>query len=316
MEIALIGFDGLDPRVVYDKRKELPNFDSLISKSMHGEWQTPAHTIPSFTATLTGKKYLNYNFHWDEGKGDYREHRQTEFDFLWDSSDASMSLVNIPTLYPPENIDDCMVCGFLTPDSVMDSNLARPVELQEHINETDYIPDVPADDTYDELGKEGMLNVLQDMMMERVKLSAHVINEYDSDLFYGVWTATDRWFHQCHRHGHEPYDLYKLADDVLGEMLNIIPSDIPLIVFSDHGFAHFQGDGGVHKGHMHKGWYCLRHEETPQYRNDSMSIYDLYPTVYNYLEGETPEEVRGRLMFHTEDQDEDVKNRLQDLGYM
>lgn len=315
-ELALVSFDGLDPRVLYNNRDELPNFDELLDNSMNGSWQTPGHTIPSFTATLTGMQYEETNFHWDGGKGNYQRHRQTGYDYLWEVIDASVTMLNIPVLYPPEDIDDAMICGFLTPDDVQDSNLARPMEIQKHLNDVDYIPDVPADDTYEELGGEGMKELLSDVMEDRVDVAEWLINKYNSDLFFSVWTATDRWFHQCTKHGEDMMPIYKKADDVLGEMMDIIDDDIPLVVFSDHGFAHFPHDEGVHKGHAYEGFYAIQSEKVPNCRDDSLSIFDLFPTVVNYFDGEIPELSKGRILFHRDDQDDEVRSRLEDLGYL
>jgi len=316
MELALIAFDALDPRVVYENLDELPHFRSLMTDSMNGSWRTPGHTIPSFTATLTGKQYNNCDFHWDEGRGSYQRHRQTELDYMWDVSDSSMTLLNIPVLYPPEDIDDAMVCGFLTPDQATEDNLARPIEVQEMLNEHDYVPDVPADRTYDEMGGEGMMNYLYSIMHNRVTVAEELIQKYDSDLFYGVWTSTDRWFHQCHKHGEDFMPLYKFADEILGDMMNILPHDVPKIVFSDHGFAHYPSDDGVHKGHMYDGFYAIDSDAVPGYRDDSVSIFDLFPTVLNYLDGDVPVQCEGRTLFHNDEQNETVKERLDDLGYL
>jgi len=105
MELALISFDGLDPRVLYRNEDRLPNFSEFMESSMHGKWNTPGHTIPSFISTLTGKNYPVVNFHWDEGRGDFQRHRQTEMEFMWDVCESSMTLLNMPVLYPPEEID-------------------------------------------------------------------------------------------------------------------------------------------------------------------------------------------------------------------
>jgi len=315
MELALIAFDGLDPRVLYNNRDSFPAFDSVMEGGMHGKWRTPGHTIPSFIATLTGENYPEVNFHWDEGKGNFQRHRQTEMDFLWDVMDSSMSLLNIPVLYPPENIDDSMVCGFLTPESAEQDNLAKPNELQEWLNDLDYVPDVHAGRMYDELGSE-MVNGLSAIMDSREYVAEHIIEEYNSDLFYGVWTSTDRWFHQCKMHGEDHIPMYFSADDILEGMLDIIPDDVPTIIFSDHGFAHYEADEGVHKGHMYEGWYCLNNCPVPACRDDSLSIYDLYPTVVNYLEGEVQKNVKGRIIFHPDEQNESVKDRLKGLGYL
>lgn len=316
MKLALISFDGLDPRVLYRNKSELPNFTAFMEESMHGKWQTPGHTIPSFTATLTGKQYNVTNFHWDDEGGDYQRHRQTGLDYLWDITDSSMSLLNIPVLYPPEDIDDTMICGFLTPDDVQDSNVARPLEVQEYLNSVGYIPDVPADDTYDELGGEEMFNVLSSVMSKRIEVAEWLINEYDSDLFYGVWSSTDRWFHQCHKHNESIMPMYREADEKFGDILDLIPDDVPIVAFSDHGFAHFEGDEGVHKGHAYEGWYSIKTSSVPNCRDDSASIFDLFPTILNYLDGEVPEMTKGRILFHTDEQDDQVRSRLNDLGYL
>ena len=318
MKIALIAFDGLDPRIIYDHIDSLPNIETVINNSIHGEWQTPGHTIPSFTATLTGEQYEETNFHWDKGESNYQRHRQTGYEYLWDVTDSSMTLLNIPVLYPPENIDDVMVCGFLTPDSLTTENLARPRDVQDELLKREYIHDIHADNTFDELGPDRMKDYLNEMMHKRVEIAEWLINKYDSDLFYGVWTAPDRWFHQCHLHGLDYLPLYEMADEIVGEILDIIPGDVPILFHSDHGFAHLPEDKNkaVHLGHLNKGWYSLLTDSTPSYRDDSMSIFDVYPTVTNYLDGEVSNNVKGRVMFHTKSQDQEVADRLDDLGYL
>lgn len=316
MEIALISFDGLDPRVLYRNQNKLPNFSEFMSDSVHGVWNTPGHTIPSFVGTLTGRQYNVVNFHWDEGRGEYQRHRQTEYDFLWDVCDRSMSLLNIPVLYPPEPIDDAMVCGFLTPDGVHDSNLARPSEVQDYLNSVNYVPDVHAGRTYEELGGDGMFQELCTIMDDRVDVAEWLIDRYDSDLFYGVWSSTDRWFHQCTMHGEDHMRMYEKADETFGEILELLPEDVPVIAFSDHGFAHYGGDEGVHKGHMYDGWYSINHESVGSYRDDSANILDLFPTVVNYLGCGVPDGLKGRTLLHRTDQNKQVEQRLRGLGYM
>lgn len=315
MKLALVSFDGIDPRAVYRNEDRMPVLHEIMEDSMHGRWRTPGHTIPSFTATLTGKQYNVTNFHWDKGKGEYQRHRQVPHDFLWEICDSSMTLLNIPVLYPPEDIEDCMVCGMLCPDDLSESNLALPEEVQDILNRVDYIHEVRADEKFDELGEEDMYNHLVDCIWRRANAAEILVDKYDSDLFYGVWTATDRWFHRHHTDDVEYLPMYEEVDHLLEFILRLIPDDIPLVIFSDHGFAHYPTDDGVHKGHMYNGYYCIYSDKVPSYRDDSLSIFDLFPTVVNYLGCEIPGEVKGRIIFHRDDQDEQVTERLRDLGY-
>lgn len=316
MEIALVSFDGIDPRVIYDNPDWMPNLHEHMEGCMHGKWKTPGHTIPSYLSTLTGEQYPVTDFRWDKDEGGFARHRQTEYDFIWDQCDASMSLLNIPVLYPPEDIKDCMVCGFLTPNTLEEDNLAKPEELQDKLNYLDYIPDVDAGDLYDEMGGEGMIDFLNIMMERRVEAAEYIISKYDSDLFYGVWAAPDRWFHQCHLHDEEFEPLYRAVDRHFLSIKKAIPDDVPMVTFSDHGFAHFPRDNGVNKGHMYEGWYSIRKEGLPACRDDSLSIFDLYPTVLNYLGCEIPDGAKGRVIFNNEEQDKDIKDRLAGLGYV
>lgn len=316
MELALISFDGLDPRVIYNNEEDLPNLHEFMSDAVHGKWNTPGHTIPSYMATITGLPCNDYNFYWDVQKGGFGRHRQYDRDFIWELTDASMTLLNIPVIYPPENIEDCMVAGMLAPDHIADTNLARPKEAQEILNNIDYIHEVRADQVFDELGEKGMLDLLKRTMNRRVKATDRLIDKYDSDLFYGVWTSTDRWFHRHHTDGVDYFPMYEHADFTLESLLRIIPDDIPLVVFSDHGFAHFSQDEPVHTGHQYEGWYAFRHGGVPPHRNDTASILDLFPTVLNYLGGEVTPYSKGRILFHRDDQDKTVEDRLRGLGYM
>lgn len=316
MKLALISFDGLDPRVIYNNPDDLSNLHSLMDESIHGKWRTLGHTIPSYIATITGLPYSTYKFHWDEGEGGFSRHRQTERKFIWEYTDTSMTLLNIPVIYPPEEINDCMVAGMLCPDELADTNLATPESAQQILNDGDYIHEVRADEVFEELGAEGMFNLLSECMSKRTFAAERLIQQFGSDLFYGVWTAPDRWFHRHHTHGVDYWPMYERVDAEVEPILDIIPDDIPLIVFSDHGFAHFPQDDGVHTGHMYDGWYCIRHPNMPSFRDDSANILDLFPTVLNYLGERPPSITKGRMLFHREDQDNQVKERLKDLGYI
>lgn len=315
-ELALISFDGLDPRVIYNNIDTLPNFRKLTENSQHGKWQTPGHTIPSFTATLTGRQYNEYDFHWDDGEGGHARHRQFDADYLWDVCDSSMTLLNMPTCYPPEEIDDAMVCGFLTPNQSALDSLARPMRVQDKLNDMGYTPDIEARKIRKKLGVVDGLEHIEDVMRKRADVAEWLIDTYDSDLFYGVWTSPDRWFHEAWKEDLNFMPLYRMADSVLGRMMEYLPDDIPKVVFSDHGFAHFDGDEGVHKGHMFEGFYAVDAPDVPNHRSDSANIMDLFPTVVNYLEGEAPQGVKGRVLFHTEEQTSSVEDRLNDLGYL
>lgn len=316
MKLALISFDGLDPRVIYDHSDELTTLHSLMDESMHGFWRTPGHTIPSYMTTITGLPTSTTKFRWDEGEGGFARHRQVEREFLWEAVDASMTLLNIPVIYPPEEIDDCMVAGMLCPDELATSNLATPDSAQEILNDIGYIHEVRADKVFEELGPDGMFELLEKSMITRTMAAEQLIDEFGSDLFYGVWTAPDRWFHRHQTHGVDYWPMYERVDEVLSQILEFIPDDVPLVVFSDHGFAHFPRDEPGPMGHMYEGWYAIKHPDIPSYRDDTANIMDLYPTVVNYLGGEPPETGKGRILFHREDQDESVKDRLRDLGYM
>ena len=316
MKMALLSFDGIDPRVIYKNRDELDAFDKLIEQSVHGEWKTPGHTIPSYIATLTGKPYPEHNFYWDVNEGGFARHRQVSTNYLWELIDASMTLLNIPVLYPPESIDDCMVCGMLTPDNVAEQNLALPPEAQDILNDIGYIHEVRADKKFNELGADRMYDRLCDAMDKRVTAAELLIDEYNSDIFYGVWTAPDRWFHRQHVNDVNYYKMYKKADSILDDMLDIVPDEIPIVAFSDHGFAHFPDDVPASMGHMTEGWYAIRKQSLPSYRDDSASLYDLFPTVVNYFDGETPEFTKGKILFHNDEDNQQVKDRLDDLGYL
>lgn len=316
MNLALLGFDGLDPEVIYDNPDRLPNIHQFMQHSMHGEWNTPGHTIPSFTAALTGRKYNVTDFRWDKEDGGYQRHRQTGYEYIWDVCDSSMTIINNPVLYPPEDIDNAMVCGFLTPDGVTDSNLARPMEVQDKINEMDYIVDVEAHSLYEELGADGMIDYLCEMMDKRAELASWLIDKYNSDLFFCTWTAPDRWFHVAFMEDEDYMPLYEKVDEMFKKIVSLPRGDIPVIAFSDHGFRHHEHHNGVHKGHRYKGWYSINSDLTPSYRDDSVNILDLFPTVVNYLGGGIPSGTMGRVLFHPEEQNESVESKLRDLGYL
>jgi predicted AlkP superfamily phosphohydrolase/phosphomutase len=138
----------------------------------------------------------------------------------------------------------------------------------------------------EKIGEEPFLEDLMQIMDNREKMTFHLLEKKEWDLFVSVFSETDRVQHMMYRlidPTHPRYDstlaatygdavlrVYRRMDDIIGKTLDRIPEDATFIVLSDHGFNSFRRGVNINTWLVRNGFMALKGMENPQYKLDDL----------------------------------------------
>ena len=247
----VVGLDGASWRLLtpWIERGELPNLEGLRNTGTWAESQSclPPVTFPNWKCYSSGKDPGGFGVFWfervDLDRGEITVNNGADFKTaeLWDylnDGGYSTGIVNMPTMYPPRELDGVVVCG--GPDAVegeyrsissgytypkgLDRQLAAEFDYQVH-------PD-PLLSSNDERGAEveAILSVLE----KRFEVALHLFEERELDfvhvtLFYLNVLQHFFW-------DDEPtFRAWQLVDEWIGKLASLPETN--LVLMSDHGSA-------------------------------------------------------------------------------
>jgi predicted AlkP superfamily phosphohydrolase/phosphomutase len=248
-KVWVIGLDGATFDLVrpWAEAGYLPTLARLMAEGAWGELESTIHplTASAWTTFLTG---LNPGRH---GIYDFTRRRLGSYDLelvnasaragrsLWRIlSDAGrrVGVVNVPMTYPPEPVNGYLVAGLDAPS--LDSPYTYPSELAQHLRGRHIISVSTVGKT---LGQ--YLTEMLDAVEGRFAVVHMLLEREQPDFFMKVIVETDAiqhaaW-HLLDRPGEPGADailqVYRRIDERLGELLAGLPSDVTLVVMSDHG---------------------------------------------------------------------------------
>jgi len=301
--VFLLGFDGLNPHYVKKlvEKGLLPNFSRLM-QSTFGilESTVPPLSVPAWPSIYTGLNPGNHGVYGfitkKKGLNDqYVIHNSKSIQgkTLWDilgKNDKKSILVNVPLTYPPYPINGILVSGFPTPNNKLS---AYPKNLEAELRQL--FPDYRIDNEYFasvtvEIDHERFIEETYIRMKARTELSLYLMNNYDWDFFYLVYTESDRFQHvfwpYADEKNHEKlphWDLYSQAvrdfyislDKQLEVLLNQLDENTVLFVVSDHSFESLYRVFGLNNWLDSKGYINLK---KPSFDRERV----LKP-IYNFL---------------------------------
>jgi predicted AlkP superfamily phosphohydrolase/phosphomutase len=228
---------------------DLPNLATLRESGSYATSRSclPPVTYPNWKCYSSGKNPGKHSVYWWEriDLADERIDVMSGTDYktaeLWDYLNAdgyTTGVVNMPSMYPPRDLDGLVVSG--GPDAVegeyrsLETGFTKPDALEDRLRERyDYSvhPD-PLLSSNDERGEEVeeilrllelRLEVARDLFLEEDLDFCHVTLFYLNVLHHFFWDD-------------EPTKrAWKLVDDWLGELAEL--DDTNLVVMSDHGAA-------------------------------------------------------------------------------
>jgi predicted AlkP superfamily phosphohydrolase/phosphomutase len=268
--VIVLGFDGLEPTSVrkWVAEGKLPNFKRIIDEGAFGDLVSvlPPASAPAWVSAVTGVnpgKHGVYGFVMsglrgpDEQGGEaappvFSTSANRGFDAVWDGIGRygrRSVAINIPLTCPADSINGLMVAGF--PHTSADTaSYCWPRSLSRRLG--DYRFDAFA--AACSRGQEAQFIAdLEASSAARLRLGQTLFDEGGWDLFWLVFTFTDRYQHHLWKYvdeSHPMYDAavgrlygleiekaYRRADDYLGVFLGKMQESDLLVVMSDHGFG-------------------------------------------------------------------------------
>ncbi len=263
----VIGWDGAP----YDKisywisQGKLKNLGKLAHGGAFGPLRTTELTISScaWTTMVTGMnagKHGVYDFFGTKFVGDsyFREpinSRWRRARALWHYMNAHgyrVGTVNIPITYPADRVNGFMVGGMMSPSVDARGFTYPPNLLKNYPRIREYRIDI---DGAKHLDRDKFIEEVNRTIEERYNLFRYLLSKEDVDLFFGVFTSSDRFSHymwhffdpnhpyrkneneeEIKKYENSLLELYQKLDDYLGDLIDEFSPD-NVVVVSDHGFA-------------------------------------------------------------------------------
>jgi predicted AlkP superfamily phosphohydrolase/phosphomutase len=281
MKLLIIGLDGatFDLILPWVKGGHLPNLGRLIGDGVHGQLAStlPPVTSPAWPTFMTGcnpGKHGVFDFIQPSGS-DFSLVNATKIKqpTIWQRLSAAgfrVGVLNVPVTYPPQPLNGFMISGILSPkggqvcypDDLInryradlgDYRIAPSIQFKPGIEEA-YIEDIRG-----LIHSHGQwaLRLMKDepwdvMMVHFIALDI---------MMHALWRFMD---HSHPRYQPSPYehairDGYKLVDEYIGRMLNLLPGDTTVMVMSDHGFGPLRKIVNLNVYLHEKGFLKLRND--------------------------------------------------------
>ncbi|MDD4351690.1 MAG: alkaline phosphatase family protein [Candidatus Gracilibacteria bacterium] len=259
----VIGIDGVpyELMALYMEEGLLPNLKKLAEKGTFQKTisSTPEVSSVAWSTIMTGANpgehgifgFMELDQDYQIRFPDYTKLKKTP---LWEGHKAAV--VNLPASYPAPVLDGVLVAGFVAPD------LARavyPASLLAYLNSINYKVDVESQLAVSD--PKNFFAELEQVLKARIQLIHELWDKEDWELFFAVFTGTDRlqhFFMDAFNNPEHPYfehfkDYYKHLDEAVGSILARIGTGDKVTILSDHGF-------GVLKQEVYLNYYLQKEE--------------------------------------------------------
>lgn len=283
-KLVVIGLDGAPFPLIERWCREgyLPNLAGLIARGSHGVLRStmPVHSPTAWASFITGLNPGKHGvFDFVQREPDSYQLRIVRADHiagrsLWrllSERGHRVGVMNVPMTYPPEEVNGFLLSGLGTPDYV---NYASPPELGEELDQAGYrvnnkfffVPD----------RQDEWLEDVFAMTEQRGKTAVQLMEEKAWDFFMVVFRNTDEichfyWHHMDEEHPrHDPgaaaryktaiRDLYQLADQWVGRIVETAGPEANVVVMSDHGAGPLYQDVFLNEWLWQQGWLKLNEE--------------------------------------------------------
>jgi len=202
--------------------------------------------------------------------------------------------MNIPVSYPPRKVNGIIIGGFLSPNL---DKIAYPASESDYLKSINYVIDNDAAGARKD--KRAFVDDLRETHQARMEAMFHYLDREDWDFFHTHVMGSDRANHfllGSMEEGHPEFapaffDYYQQVDDSFGKLMERLPEDVPLLVFSDHGFCVIKNEVQLSKVLIDKGWTVPADEpQHPLSINPAQSkAYCLIPgRIFVNLQGREP----------------------------
>lgn len=281
-KFVCIGLDCADPNLVFKEFLEfLPNISKLMKKGSFSSLEStvPPITVPAWMSMLTGKDPGELGLYGFQNRLD-RSYKNilipnatmVSFDTIWQTLSKmgfNSLIIGVPLTYPPKPFKGNIITSFLTPS--VKSNYTFPKSLKYEISSwvDQYLFDVENLRTVD---KKSVLRDVYKMTKNRFEIAHKLLRNKVWDFLMMIEMGTDRmhhafWAHHDPTHSkHDPnspfidsiFKYYRYIDKKIGELLDILPRDVQVLIVSDHGVQKMKGGIAINDWLINHGLLSLK----------------------------------------------------------
>ena len=244
----IFGIDGGTWRIL--EEYDLPAFDRIADDGVTGTLRStyPPITFPAWKCLSTAKnpgKLGVFGFsNFDRERGENRQNDATHFDSaeLWDyvsDEGGRVGVVNMPTTYPPHEVNGVMVAG---PNAGTEGFVA-PAERESEILEMGYQPLTSGHRLSFKSGGDEAVSAATEIIESRFETARQLLDRERFDLFDLTLYCTDTIQHYYWME-RELREVYEVVDRELDALLDVLEADDEawnVVVVSDHGFQPIEG---------------------------------------------------------------------------
>jgi predicted AlkP superfamily phosphohydrolase/phosphomutase len=234
----VVGLDGGHFELVepWIEAGHLPNIERAIDGGVTADLHSvhPPVTSPNWKAYATGKNPGKLGIFWWENvdmsneRVYYPEQRKSQHPEFWEiiGHHSSAGVVNVPTTYPPRNVEPFIVAG--APDAD-DWGYTYPEELEKELDERlDYqvTKSTPLKNQPEKAADE-----IVDLIDLRFRTGKYLLQKYDPE-FLQITTFYLNSLHHYFWDDKETLEGWKVVDEHIGEFLD---QNWNVVLMSDHG---------------------------------------------------------------------------------
>jgi predicted AlkP superfamily phosphohydrolase/phosphomutase len=267
MKVFVLGLDGTTFDQLNPMMEEgiLPNIKDICDNYTHGSLESivPPVTGPAWLALATGLNpgktgvfdYIN-KFSAESDEVTPVSPRYYKNRAVWDylnKKGLKTGIFNYPTLLPAPEVNGFAIGGIGARGE--DENLTFPKDLIKEIRAIakDYKVILNLRNKKYEANMNDFFKDINKILEDQVEVLKYLIKNKDWDFFFSVLSVTDWIQHVCWKYIDEKHPLHNRwesevprkeykkfwirTDEVIGELLQILPKDINFLIVSDHGFG-------------------------------------------------------------------------------
>jgi predicted AlkP superfamily phosphohydrolase/phosphomutase len=271
-KVVIIGLDGLPYQTFLSLSTDpkFSTFNRIFKLGFKSKMLTvvPPYSPPAWASIITGMNPAKH--------GIYDLMRRTEEDRLkllgssllrgktiWDIASVygrKVIVMNVPITYPAYPVNGILISGFpvLNPEkSVYPQNLLNQIKT----NVGKYIVDIDVGPMYSIRNVDDFIEKLGHITLQRAKTLVYLMENYEWDLVFGVFTEIDRLHHvfwgclkkeslfskyEITKYKQLLTSYYTTLNDALDQIVRIVNEhNALLIIISDHGFEYVEKYVGI-----------------------------------------------------------------------
>ncbi|MFC2092198.1 alkaline phosphatase family protein [Elusimicrobiota bacterium] len=294
-KVVIIGWDCAAPLLVFNRfREDLKNTSRITAKGCYGKLRSviPPITIPAWRCMVTGKTpgelgLWGFRHRIDNSYSDFSIPTSNflKSDAIWDilGRHGKKSICSsVPPSYPPYEVNGHLIGCFMTPDT--SKAYTYPAGLRNEINSL--VGDYQVDTVFRVEDKNGIKKSAFEMTDKHFTVFEHLLRNKEWDFAMHVEIGLDRIQHAFWRyldethHLHEAFseykdvilDYYRLLDERLGRIMELIDEETLLLVVSDHGAKAMKGAFCVNQWLINEGYLKLNSKPEPGQRIQNADV--------------------------------------------